>query len=56
MNIKHLPTRIEVSLWQFAVAILTYSRFFQTLVKWSYPYLVKIGAFKGASNYLELED
>jgi hypothetical protein len=56
MNIKHLPTRIEISLWQFMVAVLTYSRFFQNLVKWSYPYLIRTGVVKGFPYHLEMED
>jgi hypothetical protein len=56
MNIKHLPTRIEISIWQCMVAVLTYSRFFQNMVKWSYPYLVRIGMIKSYSHHLEMED
>lgn len=56
MNLKQLPTRIEISFWQMAVAILTKWRLFQYLVKWSFPYLVKMGAFKGFTYNFEMED
>lgn len=43
MNVKRLPSMLEITFWNFAIAVLTQSALAKVLFRWAFPHVERLG-------------